>query len=356
MPGAVVCVAQRGEVVWHQAYGAAALTPQRRPMQRQTRFDIASLTKVVATTSLVLVAHHEGLCRLETPLQHFYPQTADTALGAVTLRQLLTHTGGLAAWRPLYQTLLPAGPHHRANTTARTRRRQAAGLIVRMPLVFAPGSRVAYSDLGFMLLTDILETRYQQSVDTLFQQKVARPLDLRAIAYRPVPGVVASSVAAAYAATEACTWRQRIVVGEVHDENTWAMGGVAGHAGLFATAGELWCFVKALLDTASGRRAWLPAGLLQSSWRRHLEPPGSTRALGWDTPTPGHSTAGPFFSARSIGHLGFTGCSVWVDLEHQVTVILCTNRVHPTRHTTGIASLRPAVHTCVMRALGVAAS
>jgi CubicO group peptidase (beta-lactamase class C family) len=327
-------------------------------MQRETLFDIASLTKVVATTSLLLVAHHEGVCRLDDCIRRFYPQTTNTALGAVTLRQLLTHTGGLAAWWPLYRELAPAGLQVSEASTARARRRQAAELIVRMPLVYPPGSRVLYSDLGFMLLTDILETQYQQFLDILFLRRVAQPLGLCATAYRPVGGTSPlPACSAAYAATEACAWRQRLLVGEVHDENAWAMGGVAGHAGLFATAGDLWQFVRALLDVAANRqRSWLPAALVQESWRRQPEPPGNTRALGWDTPTPGKSAAGNFFSAHSIGHLGFTGCSLWIDLEQQVTVILCTNRVHPTRHTAGITRLRPAVHDLVMRALGVATS
>jgi len=109
-----------------------------------------------------------------------------------------------------------------------------------------------------------------------------------------------------------------------------------------------------LLETAAGRRDWLPPALLRESWQRHATPPGTTRALGWDTPTPGRSASGDYFSEQSIGHLGFTGCSLWVDLARQVTVILCTNRVHPSRQATGITSLRPAVHNLIMRALGVA--
>jgi CubicO group peptidase (beta-lactamase class C family) len=131
-------------------------------------------------------------------------------------------------------------------------------------------------------------------------------------------------------------------------------GGVAGHAGLFATAEDLWHFVHALLETAAGRRDWLPPALLRESWQCHVTPPGTTRALGWDTPTPGRSSSGDYFSAQSIGHLGFTGCSLWIDLAQQITVILCTNRVHPSRQATGITSLRPAVHNLIMHALGVA--
>jgi CubicO group peptidase (beta-lactamase class C family) len=145
-----------------------------------------------------------------------------------------------------------------------------------------------------------------------------------------------------------------MLAGEVHDENAWAMGGVAGHAGLFATAEDLWRFVHALLETAAGRCDWLPPALLRESWQRHVTPPGTTRALGWDTPTPGRSSSGDYFSEQSIGHLGFTGCSLWIDLTRQITVILCTNRVPPSRQAIGITHLRPAVHNLIMHALGVA--
>lgn len=355
VPGAVVCVAAHGQVVWHRAYGAAALTPQYRPMRCNTLFDIASLTKVVATTSLLLLAHHEGVCHLDAALQHFYPQTRGTPVGSITVRQLLAHTGGLAAWRPLYKTLLPEGPACHTTSSAAVRRHQAVQTILQEPLTSPPGSQMRYSDLGFMLLADLMERRYQQPLDQLFRERVAQPLGLHCTGYRPLAGPSPlPGSPTAYAATEACPWRARVLAGEVHDENAWAMGGVAGHAGLFATAKDLWHFAHALLETAAGRRDWLPPALLRESWQRPATPPGTTRALGWDTPTPGHSSSGDYFSEQSIGHLGFTGCSLWIDLAQQVTVILCTNRVHPSRQATGIASLRPAVHNIIMRALGVA--
>src|SRR5215470_16713154 len=138
VPGAVVCVASHGQVVWHRAYGAAALTPEYRPMQHDTLFDIASLTKVVATTSLLLLAHHEGVCHLDDALQHLYPQTRGTPLGATTVRQLLAHTGGLAAWRPLYQVLLPAGPTFQTASSAAARRQQAIQAILQEPCAYVP--------------------------------------------------------------------------------------------------------------------------------------------------------------------------------------------------------------------------
>jgi CubicO group peptidase (beta-lactamase class C family) len=357
VPGAVICVGHRGTLIWHQAYGAAAVTPTAQVMRRDTLFDIASLTKVVATTSLVLRAHHEGVCALDDTLQRFYPTTMTSRLGAVTVRQLLAHTGGLAAWQPLYQTFLPVPPAPYDATTARKIRENIWYAIVHQPLAYPPGAHTIYSDLGFIILGQVLETCYQQSLETLFLQKIARPFGLGAMAYRPVGGYTPlPDEPEAYAATEACPWRRRVLRGEVHDENAWAMGGVAGHAGLFATAYDLWQFAQALLDIAAGARDDIPAALLRVSWQRHPVPHASTRALGWDTPTSGHSTAGAYFSPHSIGHLGFTGSSMWIDLERDVIVVLCTNRVHPTREASGIRTLRPIVHDLVMHALGVASS
>jgi len=205
VPGAVVCVASRGQVVWHRAYGAAALTPEYRPMQCDTLFDIASLTKVVATTSLLLLAHHERLCRLDDALQHFYPQTCGTPLGSTTIRQLLAHTGGLAAWWPLYKTLRPDGPACHTTSSAGVRRHQAVQTILQEPLTYPPEAQTLYSGLGFILLGYIVETCYKQSLARLFRERVAQPLGLHCTDYRLVDG--ASSLPAsptAYAATEAC--------------------------------------------------------------------------------------------------------------------------------------------------------
>jgi CubicO group peptidase (beta-lactamase class C family) len=355
VPGAVICVGHCGQLVWHQAYGAAATTPARRPMHIDTIFDIASLTKVIATTSLVLCAHHEGVCHLDDRLDAFdWGVLLPSSLGGVTLRQLTTHTGGFAAYYPLYETLLPAWPddHH---TAAETHRIQAVSCILDQPLAYPPGTQVCYSDLGFILLGCLLERQYGQPLSTLFLDKVAQPLGLTPIAYRPLGGPSPlPDQPDAYAATEACRWRGRVMVGEVHDENAWAMGGVAGHAGLFATARAIWQYAQAQLEAAAGQRSWLPPELLRQSWQRQPLPPGSTRAIGWDTPNAVRSTAGQYFSPRSIGHLGFTGTSMWIDPDHDIIVILCTNRVHPSRQASGIQQLRPEVHNLVMQAVGVA--
>ena len=317
-------------------------------MRIDTIFDIASLTKVVATTSLMLCAHHEDICHLDDHLGFFdWGMSLPSEVGRVTLRQLLTHTGGFEAWYPLYETVLPTSPE--------ARRMQTEQAILAWPLAYPPGTQVRYSDLGFILLGCLLERQYGQPLSDLFSDKVAEPLGLAPMAYRPVGGASPlPDTPGAYAATEACSWRGRVLVGEVHDENAWAMGGVAGHAGLFATAEAVWQFAQALLDIVAGRRSWLPSEVLRQSWQREPLPAGSTRAIGWDTPSAVGSTAGNYFSPRSIGHLGFTGTSLWMDLDRGVIVVLCTNRVHPSREATGIQRLRPEVHNIIMQELGVA--
>ncbi len=193
VPGAVICVSHRGQLVWHQAYGAAATTPVRRPMHLDTLFDIASLTKVVATTSLMLCAHHEGVCHLDDRLYSFnLDLSLPSELGGVMLRQLMTHTGGFEAWHPLYETLLPASPDD-TSTPAKMRRAPAAQCILTQPLAYPPGTQVRYSDLGFILLGCLLETLYDQPLSTLFLDKVARPLGLDPIAYRPPRYCLAAS-------------------------------------------------------------------------------------------------------------------------------------------------------------------
>lgn len=238
-------------------------------MHIDTIFDIASLTKVIATTSLMLCAHHEGVARLDDRLDHFdWGVELLPELGGVTLRQLLTHTSGFEAWQPFYETLLPDSPDA-PDTTADARRNQVVQCILPQPLVAPPGTQVRYSDLGFILLGCLLERQYGQLLSTLFLDKVAQPLGLDSITYRLIGGPSSLSKRLdAYAATEVCNWRGRVLVGEVHDENAWAMGGVAGHAGLFATAKAVWQFAQTLLDTTDGRRVWLPPELLRQSWKR----------------------------------------------------------------------------------------
>jgi CubicO group peptidase (beta-lactamase class C family) len=210
---------------------------------------------------------------------------------------------------------------------------------------------VQYSDVGFILLGELVEMLSGTPFDEFCHREVFAALQLADLRFlnlmRPQPNEVS------YASTEHCPWRGRILTGEVHDENAWMMGGVAGHAGLFGTAHQVWQFAQRLLDGLHGR-AWLVStATLRTFTTRQGLPEGSTWALGWDTPTPGKSSAGRHFAPTAIGHLGYTGTSLWIDPEQQVIVVLLTNRVHPSRQRQGIRAFRPRIHDAVMQALGL---
>jgi CubicO group peptidase (beta-lactamase class C family) len=344
-PGGVLVVGYDGQLVYEAAVGEAALLPSRRSMTIDTMFDLASLTKPMATTTALMRLVEAGRVRLDVPISAYL--SAFNAFGTTspTLRQLLSHCSGLPAWRPYYQEIHPSWPPH-------DRRYAVYAAIHQEPLITTPGMVVQYSDAGFILLGELVETLSGIPLDEFCHQEIFAALQLADLRFlnlvRPQPPGVS------YASTESCPWRGRILTGEVHDENAWVMGGVAGHAGLFGTARQVWQFAQHLLDGLKGR-AWLvsPATLRAFTTRQGL-PQGSTWALGWDTPTPGTSSAGRYFAPTAIGHLGFTGTSLWIDPAQQVIVVLLTNRVHPSRQREGIRAFRPVLHDAVMQALGLA--
>jgi CubicO group peptidase (beta-lactamase class C family) len=216
----------------------------------------------------------------------------------------------------------------------------------------SPGQQVLYSDLDFMLLGAVIEKLSGMELDQYCLDNIFRPLGLQQTAFinlgkrrqgaLPFPlGQVAP--------TERCPWRNRILCAEVHDDNAYAMGGVAGHAGLFSAIDDLNQLVNCLLACYRGEHCFLPSALLREFWTRDETVSGSTWALGWDTPSLSHSSAGELFSAHSVGHLGFTGTSLWIDLERQLYVIILSNRVHPRRDNDKIKTFRPVLHNTIMR-------
>jgi CubicO group peptidase (beta-lactamase class C family) len=220
------------------------------------------------------------------------------------------------------------------------------------PFIDRSGSSVQYSDLGFILLGELIEVVSGIPLDEFCRLNIFSRLQLEDVGFRDLERPRAAEMS--YASTERCPWRRRVLEGEVHDENAWIMGGVAGHAGLFATARQVWQFAQSLMGGLQGRSWLVSTSTLQTFTTRQSSPEGSTWALGWDTPTPGRSSAGQYISSTAIGHLGFTGTSLWIDAPRQVIVVLLTNRVHPLRHREGIQTIRPLLHDTVMRALGLA--
>jgi CubicO group peptidase (beta-lactamase class C family) len=311
------------------------------PVGPDTRFDLASLTKVVSTLPALLRLAGEGRLDLDAPLATWFPNAGwfrTPSLGDRTPRELLTHTSGLPAWTA-FMGLASA-------------RRTVIGHALASELPHGRGE-VVYSDLGFIVLGALVERVTGLRQDDALQELVTGPLGLAAgeLGYRPLPeGDAAAPIAdVPVAATEDCGWRMRLLSGEVHDEAAWIMGGVAGHAGLFGTAGAVAGYARAWL---AGDAPWLPAGLRAEATRRATRAGRPARGLGWALAPDGDEgrtdPAQDWRGPRGYGHTGFTGTSLWIDPEGDRFCVLLTNRVHPTRHGgTGIAALRRAVHAAV---------
>ena len=325
-PGAVIAVGYQGRLVLLEAVGHYGID-DARPVTTETVWDIASLTKVIGLTTACMILVDEGKLDLDTPVQAYVPAFQGAGKEKVTVRHLLTHSSGLPDWRPLYRE---------AATRA-----EALALVDTTALLRQPGDTAVYSDLGVIVLTQAIERITGVPLDRYLDSVVFRPLGMNSTRYLPP-----ASWRDRIAPTENDTsFRHRMLRGEVHDENTGRLEGVSGHAGIFSTAGDLARFAFWLLERR--RRSALPRLF---TTRQDL-PPGSSRALGWDTPS-GLSSAGTKLSGQAFGHTGYTGTSIWFDPEKDLFIILLTNRVHPTRANTQIYRVRRTVADLVVDALG----
>jgi CubicO group peptidase (beta-lactamase class C family) len=341
---AAALVGVRGELRWEGAAGALSREPGAPAATLDTVFDLASLTKPLATTLALMVLAGRGKLSPTTSLGEVLPGTwLPPEKRLLTLTSLLTHRAGLSAWRPFYQEVLAAPAPARPALLER--------LAATTPLEYTPDTATLYSDLGFMLLKVVVERRNGENLDRFCRESIYQPLGLATLGFNPLgqPG----GERLAFAATEPGLIAGRPSAGEVHDENAWAAGGVAGHAGLFGPGREVFQLVACLWRAYGGERV---GPLSPEAVRPFLAvPPGADRALGFDTPgpDPGGRAAGRYFSPRSIGHLGFTGTSFWLDLENGQMVVLLTNRVHLGRDDkTKIQAFRPRFHEAASRALG----
>lgn len=337
-PGAVLLVALGGRVLVHRAYGVTDFE-SGRPVTAATAFDLASLTKPLATALCLLRLGEQKRVAIARPLSHFLPAFEGGDKAGVTLAHLLRHTSGLPDHRPFFRTLvsLPAGGRGAALEER----------IRREPLLFPPGARTLYSDLGFMLLGRVVEAVTGRPLDRAAAELVYRPLGLEEELFF-LPDA-APRPARSFAATERCPFRGRLLCAEVHDENAWALGGVAGHAGLFGTAAGVFGLLEELRRARQGRGRLFSAAAAAAFLRPR---PAGGRTLGFDVPQEPDPSCGRGFSRQSVGHLGFTGTSFWLDLERGLAVVLLTNRVHPSRENLLIRAFRPALHQAVGRALG----
>lgn len=351
-PGAVLLVSRNGETLLERAVGCRALEPDRVPMRPEVVFDLSSLTKPLATTLAVMMLVHEKRLGLDDRVTRFFHNFGVHGKTHVTFRHLLTHASGLAAHRPYFKEVAALEKKGRPNFVAsREAKEWVYEQVHREKLEAPPGTRAVYSDLGFMVLGQVVETVSGQTLDRFCQGRIFAPLGLSSTAFVDLSQLRQKRVEPIrdmIAPTQRCPWRKRILCGEVDDENAYAMGGVAGHAGLFGTARDIDTLANHLKGIAGGAPGILPKDLVDRMWTLDTTVSGSTRTLGWDTPSPQRSLAGTKMSKHTVGHLGFTGVSLWLDLERGVNVVLLTNRVHPTRDNDKIAEFRPRIHDLVM--------
>ncbi|MFL5306208.1 MAG: serine hydrolase domain-containing protein [Polyangia bacterium] len=345
-PGFVLGVWSDGQVLFEEAFGSRQLVPRTLPVRPDTVYDVASVTKAVVTSVLCMQEVASGRLQLDAPAVDGLPELAGEGRDAITWRQLLSHASGLPAHRPFWRRVADAPSGRLA----------VAQLAAREPLTHPPGSRAVYSDLGFILLGWWLERSTGRRLDQLFASRIASPLGLASARFVSLaePEIRAELLATrSVAATQVCAERHRLLLGEVDDLNAAAMEGIAGHAGLFSDAADLLAIARALTAAWRGEGAelvardsvrafWTPSGVPGSSWR-----------LGWDGPAASGSQAGERLSRDAVGHLGFTGCSIWIDPARELTVVLLSNRVHPAvPGDDRFRRFRPALHDAVLEALG----
>ncbi len=335
-PGAVALVNMQGQTLCHTEVGHASLTPRKKGMKKDQIFDLASLTKVVATTTSILMLWDEGKLQLDDPVSKYLPELDRPDKRAITLRHCLSHTTGLPPFQKYYDKLTGREAYLKAIATE--------------PLQYKTGTERRYSDLGFILLGLVVEKVSAQPLDEFARNRIFTPLKMEQTRYLPT-GSLKNGSASRYASTEECPWRKRVMTGVVHDENAYALGGVSGHAGLFSTATDLERFGRMLLGHGEyeGVRILSPEAVAQLNTCQ--SPAFAPQAgLGWLLKTDKESVGGFLSSPRSYGHTGFTGTSLWLDPENQVVAILLTNAVHPSREKAASGSVRLEFHRIVSQA------
>ena len=330
-PGCAVAVTYRGDLIANKALGSFTFEPAAPAVQTDSIFDLASVSKVIATTTMAMILYERGVLDLETPLAAIAPEFTgnDDRRRQVTLRTLLAHSSGLPAYEKLFQ---------RAKT-----RDELLAAAFETELTADPGTRAEYSDIGFIILGVALERLADEALDVFCQREIFGPLGLSHTCFNPPRSWKDRIVPTA----DDQSFRHRIIQGEVQDENASVLGGIAGHAGAFSTAEDIASFAHAMLN---GGRPILRADTVELFTRREASPDGTSQALGWDTPS-APSQSGKHFSPRSFGHLGYTGTSLWIDPDRQLSITLLTNRTWPDCKNQAIKSVRPAFHDAILENL-----
>ena len=330
-------IVQDNSVVAEKSFGKFTYSDDSKDVDNKSIYDIASITKVLSVTPITMKLINQRKLSLNHTLDQYYPHLRGEVKGEITVKHLLTHSSGLKPFVEFYK---------KDSTMERS---AMVENILNLDLDFSPGEKMQYSDLGIIVLMDIIEKVSGSTLDKLCDKWIFNKIDMLSTSYNPDASLVAK-----IAPTEDDNYyRNRLLQGEVHDENAHLLGGVSGHAGIFSNAHDLAKYAQLFLNKGTwlGNRIFSDSSVDEFTTRQNL-PPGSDYALGWDTPSRnGKSSAGDYFSNKSYGHLGFTGTSLWVDSENDVIVVLLTNRVHPTRQKKGMYSLRRNFHTEIMKAI-----
>ena len=306
--------------------GVTSYWPEAQAVGGDTLFDVGSLTKVLATTTLAALGMQENKLQLTDSLGDWISELKGTRYAALELGELLSHAAGIVGWYPIFRdfsgkNVLEWFISHSDSV-----------------VISDPRKKTVYSDLGFLLLGAVLERCFGGDLAPVFEREVVRRLKLKSVSFGPI------KPSENVAATEYCLERKRLLQGEVFDENSFALGGKTSHAGLFANAREIGAFCRGWLDAMKGKDSWLSTDIARLFTQRSGLVPQSTWGYGWDTKSKTFSSAGDLFSEKSFGHLGYTGCSMWVDPERDAIAIWLTNRVHPSRFDERIKRLRPRLH------------
>ena len=331
-PGSVVLISIDGNIIYEKAFGQLTYNDTSAAVTKNTIYDIASLTKVIATTTAVMICYDKNLFSLDDPVVKYLPEFSQNGKEKVTIKNLLLHNSGLPAFKRYYKNYSSAD--------------ELIKDIYKTPLSYEPGSKTVYSDLGFITLAKIVEQVTGKGFDVFCKEEIFIPLQMNSTFFNPPDSLIDKIAPTEYD----IYWRNKLVWGEVHDETASLLNGVAGHAGLFSTAKDVSNLLQLLLNsgTFNGHQIIKPATVKLFTTRYSDK---STRALGWDTKSGEGSSAGNLFDITSFGHTGFTGTSIWVDPTRELFVVFLTNRVYPTRENKKLYKVRPTLHDTVINAL-----
>jgi len=357
-PGAVLLVGRADDVLYSRAFGfrsARSKTGESLPMKLDTVFDVASLTNILVTASVIFRLVEDGRVSLDDKVCRYIEGFSVHGKSPISIAHLLSHSSGLPHWVPFFEELLKANSGARMGImTSRGARDYILTQIRRMSLKFAPGTRQIYSDLDFILLGSLIEILTGSSLDRAAHQYVFQPLGLKSTSFIDLSMIRRRGIHPVIdliAPTEDCAWRKRILCGEVHDDNAWAMGGIAGHSGVFSTAGDLHRFAAEMLRAYRGQSNFLSQESVQTLWQGVDNKEEQSYQFGWDTPSKENGMDSSKLSPAAVGQCGFTGCSLWVEPDKDLYIVLMSNRVHPTRANKKIRNFRPEIHTAVLDSL-----